>query len=922
MKRTGNGKIAVVGWGRGMGHTGHMYLADAVITQARDMKADAYFFVSKTVGKDDPLFPEEKIKIYQRVFPQQANIFSAQGNLNDALKEIAQMGYQGVVVVVGADQKQSFGYLERPTKEGIPAYQSFGLKKLRVISRQETRSKFAGEEGPRATPMREILLSPTASEQEKFAVWRRDMPEALSDEEVQDLMRKAEQRLMTSNKTKKLKEFIERVKPMMSSMTTEQRQKVYSLLETALKDKQDLDAKRKALDDMEREPGHDKEAIRQRKLDLEKEARNKNVSEGSDERKQNALWAQITAHEKAAKKSKDLKQQHHLKMANQLRSQLKTSDTEGSLNEFAPDEGSGGRKFIPWTEFIEQLKQILHKDFDCKENIVKSTIKARFVPHDPMEYGPTMLYSYYETRAGGRNKGAVSTRGSIQVGKYTGGGFTGQIEGKLLTTFSLLKGHPFERHFDLTFDNIYKIANIIQGNTQGALEFKPEQQVNEFAPSDDGDNGQEDMFFKYAKLWYNGNLQVQQRIEETLAQAGWEIGELESEEGGVFIVQSGDENGDTYMGWSAEDLGGQLNEFAPNDGGDSRVPMHFVVEKELYNPRSKWKKSYNPEGGGVLLFTTKEEAIQAAEKFNRIDKNREFKYGGTQMAQVDDENLNEFAPGNGDDGLPYAEYQVYQCNPLDQFDWIGGPLYQTDSMGMAHKYAYEQYVKHRPKAFMIWQERSQGSRGNYGVKGLSDGSEDIQESGISRRGILKGLGAAMAAGAAGKASAIAGAFPTPSHQQAMYAAAAQSNRAQAAELQRQNNAARAAKLDAATKDIERLNKINFHGGKVTPINATWDGDSDFMDVDGTKYAMASRMPIRGNEPGNMKLVSTREGHQVYMWTRNSLKGVVGRYFYPAPVNEDLSPEQEKAGQLGPTEKVKNNNIGKLVGENLDYLDEK
>ena len=147
---------------------------------------------------------------------------------------------------------------------------------------------------------------------------------------------------------------------------------------------------------------------------------------------------------------------------------------EGKLNEFAPDEGGGSRKFIPWTEFIEQVKQIVGKDFSCKENIVKSTIKARFVPHDPMEYGPTMLYSYYETRAGGRNKGAVSTRGAIQVGKYTKGGLFGHTPDQLLTGFHLLKGHPFERHFDLTFDNIYKIANIIMGNTEGALEFKPE----------------------------------------------------------------------------------------------------------------------------------------------------------------------------------------------------------------------------------------------------------------------------------------------------------------------------------------------------------------------------------------------------------------------------------------------------------------
>jgi hypothetical protein len=61
------------------------------------------------------------------------------------------------------------------------------------------------------------------------------------------------------------------------------------------------------------------------------------VKEGADERKQNALWAQITAHEKAAKKSKDLKQQHHLKMADQLRSQLKTSDNEQGVAESSPE---------------------------------------------------------------------------------------------------------------------------------------------------------------------------------------------------------------------------------------------------------------------------------------------------------------------------------------------------------------------------------------------------------------------------------------------------------------------------------------------------------------------------------------------------------------------------------------------------------
>jgi GNAT superfamily N-acetyltransferase len=102
-------------------------------------------------------------------------------------------------------------------------------------------------------------------------------------------------------------------------------------------------------------------------------------------------------------------------------------------------------------------------------------------------------------------------------------------------------------------------------------------------------------------------------------------------------------------------------------------------------------------------------------------------WGGTEAmwSKLNPQSLREFAPGNGDDGLPYAEYVVYQCDPNDQFEFIGGPLYQTDSLGMAHKYAYEKYVKHRPKAFVIYQPHTEVSRGNYGVKGVSD--EELNE---------------------------------------------------------------------------------------------------------------------------------------------------------------------------------------------------
>jgi hypothetical protein len=143
-----------------------------------------------------------------------------------------------------------------------------------------------------------------------------------------------------------------------------------------------------------------------------------------------------------------------------------TQAGQHKLDEFAPDDGDESRKFIPWNEFVDQLKQILHKDFDCKESINMDVIKAKFVPYDPMEYGPTMLYSYYERRAG--RKGANGVRGQIQVGNFFKGSKPG--DNQLMTGFHLLKGTEFERYFDLTFDNLYKIARIIQGNTQGRLE--------------------------------------------------------------------------------------------------------------------------------------------------------------------------------------------------------------------------------------------------------------------------------------------------------------------------------------------------------------------------------------------------------------------------------------------------------------------
>jgi hypothetical protein len=82
-----------------------------------------------------------------------------------------------------------------------------------------------------------------------------------------------------------------------------------------------------------------------------------------------------------------------------------------------------------------------------------------------------------------------------------------------------------------------------------------ENDLKEFAPDNSGgDGGEEDVLLKFARMWYNGDEATQQQVEKALARQGWEIGELESEEGGAFVVRSGDEDGDSYIGFAINDL--------------------------------------------------------------------------------------------------------------------------------------------------------------------------------------------------------------------------------------------------------------------------------------------------------------------------------------------------------------------------------
>jgi hypothetical protein len=226
IERTGKGDTAVVGWGRGMGHKGHMMLASSVITHAEELEGDPYFVVSRTYGPDDPLQPEEKLAIYRKVFPEKGHIFqTATDELPDltrVLTNLNNQGYRNAVVVVGADQKTAFQYLNtyngKPNKKGdIP----FNFDNLEVISRQETNDPSREEEGPRATPMRDVINDLNKFKQAHpeimtkfkgvpdselpFAVWRDAMSPELDDKEVMDLMQKAKGRMQQMSAEKSAK---------------------------------------------------------------------------------------------------------------------------------------------------------------------------------------------------------------------------------------------------------------------------------------------------------------------------------------------------------------------------------------------------------------------------------------------------------------------------------------------------------------------------------------------------------------------------------------------------------------------------------------------------------------------------------------------------------------------------------------------
>ncbi len=135
-----------------------------------------------------------------------------------------------------------------------------------------------------------------------------------------------------------------------------------------------------------------------------------------------------------------------------------------------------------------------------------------------------------------------------------------------------------------------------------AIAKKKKQNVKEFAPDNSGGD-EEETLLKYARIWYNGDDDIQQKVEKLLDRMGWEIGEIESEEGGAFVVQSGDEHGKSYIGFTPEDL----TETAMAEGVDIGREWMSDTELDQYVPdrlQQQWREllGYDRNGNPSALW--------------------------------------------------------------------------------------------------------------------------------------------------------------------------------------------------------------------------------------------------------------------------------------------------------------------------------
>ena len=211
-----SGKTAVVTIGSFVGHVGHQQLANLVFDKAKELGADPYVYISSMTGPDDPIPPEVKFETWQRLYPDQREVFSLIQPGGTPVKKIEKElvtvsnppPYDKILVMVGDDRYEGMRkwmqHLSKRMKN--PQYPGFEHVEFDVI--RTPRSAEEGGTGMSFTELRNVLKDTGKTSQEQFTAWRKAFDPSLDDKWIKYLITVARKGMGIQPPKKDLKESV------------------------------------------------------------------------------------------------------------------------------------------------------------------------------------------------------------------------------------------------------------------------------------------------------------------------------------------------------------------------------------------------------------------------------------------------------------------------------------------------------------------------------------------------------------------------------------------------------------------------------------------------------------------------------------------------------------------------------------------
>jgi hypothetical protein len=235
-------KPAVVTIGSFVGHRGHQQLINQTIALANSVKGDPYIFVSPVVGPDDPIPPDMKLKTLRKLYPDYSNNIQIWNPGGTPMKKIEKelvipenSPYNKIILLVGSDRYESMkkwmDSLSKRMKDPEAVAKYGGTQDQVDFETVRTeREADKGGTGISFTMLRDILKDPNASEHDKLNLWSKAFDtKKLGIDWVKTLMNTA----AAGMKQQEIKEFIDRIKPLLGEATLRQKAKFVRLLSEA-----------------------------------------------------------------------------------------------------------------------------------------------------------------------------------------------------------------------------------------------------------------------------------------------------------------------------------------------------------------------------------------------------------------------------------------------------------------------------------------------------------------------------------------------------------------------------------------------------------------------------------------------------------------------------------------------------------------